>query len=67
MSLPNATPAMIAMARYFSRPLCPACGCEQLVPEQSSFLEDGFRIRHAWQCEDCGHAFDTHIGLDHLG
>ena len=63
MTLDNATPAMVSFARYFSRPLCPGCGREQFVPEQSSFLEDGC-IRHAWLCEACGKAFNTHIDIE---
>src|SRR5262249_18460700 len=42
------------------RPLCPGCGREQFVPEQSSFLAAGC-IRHGWLCEHCGNAFNTHI------
>lgn len=63
MTLQNATPAMVSFARYFSRPHCPGCGREQFVPEQSSFVEDGC-IRHAWLCEACGNAFNTHIDID---
>jgi hypothetical protein len=62
MTLQNATPAVISIPRYFSRPLCPECGREQFVPEQSSFLEEGC-IRHAWLCEACGNAFNTHIEI----
>jgi hypothetical protein len=64
MTLQNATPAVFSFARYFSRPLCPECGLEQFVPEQSSFVENGcIHIRHAWLCEDCGSAFNTHIDI----
>jgi hypothetical protein len=64
MTLQNATPAVFSFARYFSRPLCPECGLEQFVPEQSSFVENGcVHIRHAWLCEDCGNAFNTHIEI----
>src|ERR1044072_8686992 len=51
MSLQNATPAVIAFARYFARPLCPECGHEQFVPERSAFVAEG-RICHAWLCEE---------------
>ena len=62
---PNATPVVASFARYFSRPLCPECGREQFVPEQSSFVDEGC-IRHAWLCEACGNAFNTHIEFDSL-
>jgi hypothetical protein len=65
MSLLNATPVMIAFARYFSRPLCPHCGEEQLVPERSEFAGKG-RIRHAWRCEGCGHDFCTDVELGNV-
>lgn len=60
MSLQNATPAVISFARYFTRPLCPACGREQFVPERSAFAGEG-SVRHAWLCEACGHGFCTAI------
>jgi transposase-like protein len=62
MSLHNATPTVIAFARYFARPRCPQCGVEQFVPERSEFAGEG-RIRHAWLCEDCGHEFATDIEI----
>ena len=62
---PNATSAVASFARYFTRPLCPECGREQFVPEQSSFVDDGC-IRHAWLCEACGNAFNTQIDFDDL-
>lgn len=58
MSLSSATPAVLAFARYFSRPCCPLCGEEQLVPEHSAFAGQG-RVHHLWACEECGHAFRT--------
>jgi transposase-like protein len=60
MSLQNATPAVLAFARYFTRPLCPQCGSEQFVPERSEFAGEG-RVRHAWSCEECGHDFSTAV------
>jgi transcription elongation factor Elf1 len=65
MSLQNATPAMFAFARYFSRPCCPQCGHEQLVPERSAYVAEG-RIRHNWLCDACGHDFQTLVELGHL-
>jgi len=65
MSLQNATPAVIAFARFFARPHCPQCGHEQLVPERSAFVgEDS--VRHAWLCEACGHGFCTTVEFDRL-
>jgi hypothetical protein len=55
-------PVMIAFARYFTRPLCPRCNNEQLVPERSEFAGEG-RVRHAWLCEACGHDFCTAVEL----
>jgi transcription elongation factor Elf1 len=65
MSLQNATPAVFAFARYFTRPLCPECGHEQFVPERSAFIAEG-SIRHAWLCESCGHEFRTLVELGAL-
>jgi transcription elongation factor Elf1 len=65
MTPQDATPAVFSFARFFSRPLCPECGHEQFVPEQSSFVEDG-GIRHAWLCEACGNAFNTNIEFGKL-
>ena len=50
MSQLNATPAVFAFARYFTRPLCPECNHEQFVPERSAFVDDG-NVRHSWLCE----------------
>jgi transcription elongation factor Elf1 len=66
MSLQNATSAAIAFARYFTRPLCPQCGHEQLVPERSAFVDDG-NVRHAWLCEACGHGFSTTVEFGRVG
>ena len=60
MSLQNATPAVMAFARYFNRPLCPQCATEQLVPERSEFIGEG-NVRHAWLCESCAYVFLTTI------
>jgi hypothetical protein len=65
MSLLNATPAVFAFARYFTRPLCPQCNHEQFVPERSAFVGDG-SVRHAWLCEACGHGFCTTVEIGRL-
>ena len=46
-----------------SRPIveCAHCGVRLDVPEWSEF-RDGGRIRHLWQCDDCGCAFETKLG-----
>ena len=62
MSLQSATPIVYAFARYFSRPRCPQCGDEKLVPERSEFVAEG-RIRHIWACEPCGEDFGTTVEL----
>ncbi len=62
MSLQNATPAVFAFARYFTRPLCPQCSHEQFVPERSAFVNDG-RICHGWLCEACNHGFCTTVEI----
>jgi hypothetical protein len=65
MSRLNATPAVFAFVRYFTRPLCPECSHEQFVPEHSAFV-DKSRVRHAWLCEDCGHGFYTTVEIGSL-
>lgn len=43
-----------------SRPIveCVQCGARLYVPECSEYV-DPCRIRHFWQCEDCGASFET--------
>jgi transcription elongation factor Elf1 len=65
MSHLNATPAVFAYARYFTRPLCPQCHHEQFVPERSAFVDDG-NVRHGWLCEACGHGFCTTVEIGRL-
>ena len=65
MSHLNATPAVFAFARYFTRPLCPECSHEQFVPERSAFVDDG-RVCHAWLCEACGHGFCSTVEIGRL-
>ena len=65
MSHLNATPAVIAFARYFSRPLCPHCRHEQMVPEHSEFVGEG-GVRHAWLCESCNSVFSTMVEFGRL-
>ena len=39
---------------------CAQCGEQIFVPEWSEHVDDR-RVRHLWQCEDCGYAFETTI------
>ncbi len=62
MPLHTATPVILTFARYFTRPVCPGCGDEQLVPELSEFAGKGV-IRHTYTCDACGHEFRTVVEL----
>lgn len=48
------------LSRCFGAPHCPQCNDMLLAPEKSEFVREG-RIRHAWSCESCGHAFTTSV------
>jgi hydrogenase maturation factor HypF (carbamoyltransferase family) len=37
---------------------CAQCGERLFVPEWSEYL-DHSRVRHFWQCEACGYAFES--------
>ncbi|HEY6861374.1 MAG TPA: hypothetical protein VI358_16505 [Pseudolabrys sp.] len=37
---------------------CAQCGDQLFLPEWSEYL-DKARIRHLWQCEACGYAFEN--------
>ena len=65
MSQLNATPAVFAFVRYFTRPVCPECSHEQFVPEHSAFVDET-RVRHLWLCEACGHGFCTTVEIGRL-
>ena len=41
---------------------CARCGEQLFVPEWSEHVDDR-RVRHLWECEDCGHAFETTISF----
>ncbi|MGB6417991.1 MAG: hypothetical protein WBF50_15535 [Pseudolabrys sp.] len=41
---------------------CAQCGEQLFVPEWSEHVDDR-RVRHLWECEDCGHAFETTISF----
>ncbi len=65
MSLQSATPAVLAFARYFSRPYCPQCGRAQHLPERSEFAGEGV-VQHTWSCDACGEDFRTTVELGFL-
>ena len=39
---------------------CAQCGNAIYIPEWSEWL-DSCRVRHLWQCEGCGYAFETTV------
>ena len=59
MSLPRNT---ARSAR--SRPIleCGQCGELLFMPEWSE-LVDEHRVRHLWQCDSCGYAFETTVSF----
>jgi hypothetical protein len=46
--------------RFDPRPIieCAQCGEPLFVPEWSEHLDER-RVRHLWECEACGYAFET--------
>lgn len=52
-----------ATARFLrSRPVmeCAQCGERLFVPEWSEYIDER-RVRHLWECEDCGYVFETTV------
>ena len=39
---------------------CAQCGNSLFMPEWSELVDDR-RVRHLWQCEACGYAFETSV------
>jgi transcription elongation factor Elf1 len=39
---------------------CPQCGDLLVLPEWSEWLDAG-HVRHLWQCDACGYAFETRV------
>ncbi len=39
---------------------CAQCGNNLFMPEWSELVDDR-RVRHLWQCEACGYAFETTV------
>jgi hypothetical protein len=43
-------------------PSCPECNSLLFAAAASTFISER-NVRHAWVCEDCGHAFTTTVRL----
>ncbi len=39
---------------------CAQCGNSLFMPEWSELVDER-RVRHLWQCETCGYAFETTV------
>jgi len=39
---------------------CAQCGDSLFMPEWSELIDER-RVRHLWQCENCGYAFETTV------
>jgi len=50
-----------------SRPVIECAQCDErlFVPEWSEYIEER-RVRHLWECEACGYAFETTISYEAL-
>ena len=59
MSLPRNT-ARVARSRPILE--CGQCGEPLFMPEWSE-LVDEHRVRHLWQCDACGYAFETTVSF----
>ena len=57
---PNSIIPEAARARVVTE--CAQCGERLFAPEWSEYV-DKCRVRHLWQCEDCGYAFETTISF----
>jgi hypothetical protein len=49
-------------ARRLPFPSCPACNAVLIAASASAHVSER-DVRHAWLCEDCGHAFTTTVRL----
>jgi ribosomal protein S27AE len=43
---------------------CAQCGNSLFMPEWSEFVDER-RVRHLWQCDACGYAFETTVRFAH--
>jgi transposase len=41
---------------------CRCCGETMFLPEWSGYL-DRHRVQHLWECEACGHKFETLVSF----
>ena len=58
MELRTASPRKYVQTRLMNH--CAQCGDTIFLPEWSEYLDKAC-IRHLWQCEACGYAFETTI------
>ena len=43
---------------------CAQCGEQLFAPEWSEYVDDERRVRHLWECEACGYAFETTVSYE---
>ena len=43
--------------------VCAQCGDRLLMPEWSEYVDER-RVRHLWECEACGYAFETTVSYE---
>jgi uncharacterized Zn finger protein len=60
VSRTTAAPAEAKLARPRTVIECAQCSERLFSPEWSEFV-DARRVRHLWECEACGYAFETTI------
>ncbi len=41
---------------------CPQCGSALIAPESSEYHGER-RVRHLWNCDDCGYVFESNVYL----
>ena len=41
---------------------CPQCGSALIAPESSEYRGER-RVRHLWNCDDCGYVFESNVYL----
>jgi ribosomal protein S27AE len=60
MELRTASPRKSVQTRLLN--LCAQCGETIFLPEWSEYL-DRHRVRHLWECEECGYKFETLVSF----
>lgn len=53
-------PASRTIAQMRPSYSCRQCGEPLILPEWSEWLDAG-HVRHLWQCDSCGYAFETRV------